>query len=513
MSMTKIHTFSSIAEYRKVVQKAESEDKKIITLNFKNLDELNYDNYFDLTNLIEHYKSYPQDIHSFPDDIDIDNSYFIIKQELANHAINYLYFVFDSHEPLNLLDEEEILDSFIPFKRKNIYSYDNEQFNDVVKWLNDNKIPFINFNHLKNGNSDFFKSLSSNKDKESFIEISSVVSIAKDNSSMIYIFEEFIEAYENCNFIVQKDLVENTLKFFNSIFDSEKSISEIVPVLDDISEEIMENKTVKISDLTDNEFNKLIQSLKTKLFGHKNFKKRFEEKMGEFRILNKINVSNIFSILLLGDSGLGKTEFARIIKENLDEESSFIKINFGNYSSDNSLNSLIGSPRGYVGSEHGELSLKIKKSKAGIILCDEFEKASEPVFNFFLELLEDGKFTDSLGIEHNLDGYIIVFTTNLSEEDFVKILPNELQSRLDLVFNFLSLSDGEKREFAAHQFNFIVKKLREYGNDFDLTNLDDKNYFDELDVNNVNNLREIKRLVFQYIFENIKWKNNVDDSI
>ena len=71
-----------------------------------------------------------------------------------------------------------------------------------------------------------------------------------------------------------------------------------------------------------------------------------------------------------------------------------------------------------------------------------------------------------------------------------------------------TINDEEKREFIDYQFNFIVKKLKEHENDFDLTNLIDKNYFDELDVKNVNNLREIKRLVFQYVLENIKWKNN-----
>lgn len=76
-----------------------------------------------------------------------------------------------------------------------------------------------------------------------------------------------------------------------------------------------------------------------------------------------------------------------------------IKINFGNYSDENALSSLIGSPRGYIGSNKGELSEKILKSKSKIILIDEFEKASKPVFNFFLELLEDGAFTDSLGRE------------------------------------------------------------------------------------------------------------------
>lgn len=62
------------------------------------------------------------------------------------------------------------------------------------------------------------------------------------------------------------------------------------------------------------------------------------------------------------------------------------------------------------------LSDKVKKSKVGIVLCDEFEKTTRPVSSFFLELLEEGKFTDSMAREYDLDGYILVFTSNLQNE-------------------------------------------------------------------------------------------------
>lgn len=71
---------------------------------------------------------------------------------------------------------------------------------------------------------------------------------------------------------------------------------------------------------------------------------------------------------------MGKSEFASMLKNQLKPNTSLVKINFGNYSSQDALNSLIGSPRGYIGSEEGELSSKIIKSRAGVILCDEFEK-------------------------------------------------------------------------------------------------------------------------------------------
>ena len=104
-----------------------------------------------------------------------------------------------------------------------------------------------------------------------------------------------------------------------------------------------------------------------------------------------MNERKIFSIMLCGDSGIGKTEFAKITSEILFPNEPLIKINFGNYSTEGVLNSLIGSPLGYIGSEEGgELINKINTSGAKLILIDEFEKATPSVYNFFYELLEIG---------------------------------------------------------------------------------------------------------------------------
>ena len=69
------------------------------------------------------------------------------------------------------------------------------------------------------------------------------------------------------------------------------------------------------------------------------------------------------------------------------------------------------------------------RSHSKVILIDEFEKASKPVYNFFLQLLEEGKFTDSLGREYDLDKYIIIFTSNMPKEKVGEYLPPELRSR------------------------------------------------------------------------------------
>ena len=94
------------------------------------------------------------------------------------------------------------------------------------------------------------------------------------------------------------------------------------------------------------------------------------------------------------------------------------KVNFGNYSNEFSLSSLIGSARGYVGSDDGEIFIRVRNTDVGVILIDEFEKSNATLFNFFLDVLESGKMVSSQADELDINGFIIVFTSNISKEDF-----------------------------------------------------------------------------------------------
>ena len=171
-----------------------------------------------------------------------------------------------------------------------------------------------------------------------------------------------------------------------------------------------------IVDIDDQALNDVLDYLNQNLFGNSLFKKRLKEELTKYRLFNRIGQQPIFSLLICGSSGIGKTEVARLLHHSLSPEEPIIKINFGNYSTQDALNSLIGSPRGYIGSNKGELPDKLMRSRSKVILIDEFEKASKPVYNFFLQLLEEGKFTDSLGREYDLNKYIIVFTSNMPKD-------------------------------------------------------------------------------------------------
>lgn len=255
-----------------------------------------------------------------------------------------------------------------------------------------------------------------------------------------------------------------------------------------------EDKLIKITDLQGDSFDNFIQRFNHNLIGHKYFKERLEYVLKNFRLLNRAEEQKVLSIFLYGESGIGKTEVARLIANGLQDKCYLAKINFQNYSSQDALNSLIGSPAGYVGCEHGELSDKIKKSKVGVLLCDEFEKTTRPVFSYFLELLEEGKFTDSMTREYDLDGYIIIFTSNLpNETEYKKVIPPELQTRFDLVCEFEEPTAVEKKDF----LDLLLEKAKsKYSEQFARITMteDEKQKLYSFDYSSISALRDIKRV-------------------
>lgn len=108
-----------------------------------------------------------------------------------------------------------------------------------------------------------------------------------------------------------------------------------------------------IVEIEEKEFKDIIDAIQNNLVGQEKFKKRLEEELRKYRVFNRLGYQPIFSVLICGKSGIGKTEVARILRRELSPSEPFIKINFGNYSDQNALSSLIGSPRGYVGSNKG----------------------------------------------------------------------------------------------------------------------------------------------------------------
>ena len=241
-------------------------------------------------------------------------------------------------------------------------------------------------------------------DQQYFVDISSLVGFVKTNDSQMLNFEQLFGSFgENITFICDKVYEADIKYLFRYIFDD---FSDIEAESEDVTVEneempMSQSKSVKkITDLNDSELDSFFESFDARLYGHERFKKEFKELVNSFRVFNKLGEHKILSLFLMGDSGVGKTEVARSIHKALGSKAKLAKINFGNYSSHDALNSLIGSPLGYIGSDGGELLKRVNESDVGLILIDEFEKADNTVFNYFLDVLENGKIVNSQADEY-----------------------------------------------------------------------------------------------------------------
>jgi len=301
--------------------------------------------------------------------------------------------------------------------------------------------------------------------------------------------------------IVNVNKLDEVKKYLKLTFSEYLEISNLLTMVPNSKISLENsNKLKRITDLTEPELSNLLLSIENKLIGHMKFKENLKNNLKQFLLLNKLNRRKIFSLFLLGKPGLGKTEVGKIISKTINPDSKIIKINFGNYSSQDALNSLIGSPAGYIGCDGGELSKKIDKNSVGVIICDEFEKADSEIKNFFLELLEDGKFTDSMGREYDLNGYIILFTSNIKDEnDFNSKMSPEFKSRINLICEFTPLSDKDKLKYIKHQID-------EFKENISANSITHKKILNKINIEykDTDDLRELRDRVFNKMIKYIE---------
>lgn len=342
---------------------------------------------------------------------------------------------------------------------------------------------------------------------EYYVDLSSLAGFIKTNDTQTLHFEQLFNTFgDNVTFICDK-IYENDIRYtlryvFDDFADIEIEADEISTEQNDSTPE-KSNQVKKIIDLNEAELKVFFSAFDSRLYGHERFKEEFKEIVESFRVFNKLGEHKILSLFLMGDSGVGKTEVARSIHKALGSKSKLAKINFGNYSSHDALNSLIGSPLGYIGSDGGELVKRMNESDIGLILIDEFEKADNAVFNYFLDVLENGKIVNSQAEEYDVNGYIIVFTSNISKDDFKKKISPELRSRFDYKGMFNLLTDDDKIKFVHFRVNQIVDKYKELVS----ANLSDKLHDEivgSIDVTQYKNMRDLNKKIKDAFVEKIK---------
>ena len=186
----------------------------------------------------------------------------------------------------------------------------------------------------------------------------------------------------------------------------------------------------------------------------------------------------IGSFIFLGSTGVGKTELAKALAEYLfDDESMMTRIDMSEYQEKFSVTRLIGAPPGYVGyDEGGQLTEAVRRKPYQVVLFDEIEKAHPDVFNTLLQVLDDGRLTDSKGRTVNFKNTIIIMTSNLltgsdldkGEQDVRDMLVQrgirpEFLNRIDEIIVFHPLNWGEVKQIVRLQVENVQKMLRENG--------------------------------------------------
>lgn len=424
----------------------------------------------------------------------------IAEANVAENAMELLPLLFSDYKCYFEEDDEEDSNSEVvhevkAYSRQKIYKYNySEDLDRIIQYAETNDIPLATFSRASGEQRNKFERFNRSSNL-AILDLTSVSYAIEDNKSLIYALEQFLSIMPNIRTIAQTSQIDALLKYFPLFFDGQEPICKLLPDLSGLGEkEPEESKLSKVTDLSGGDFDSFIDAFNHNLIGHSYFKDRLRYSLKNFILLNKAKEQKVLSIFLFGASGIGKTEVARLIANGLQSDCYLAKINFQNYSSQDALNSLIGSPAGYVGCNHGELSEKIQKSKVGVLLCDEFEKTTRPVFSFFLELLEEGRFTDSMAREYDMDGYVIIFTSNLpNETEYKKAIPPELQTRFDLVCEFEVPTTIEKTAFLDLLLEKAKTKYSEQFKKIEMTE-DDKMQLYAFDYSSLSALRDIKRV-------------------
>ena len=268
---------------------------------------------------------------------------------------------------------------------------------------------------------------------------------------------------------------------------TEENIAEVIANWTGIpAKKITEDETEKLKNLENN--------LHERVIGQNEAVEAVAKAIRRGRVGLKDPKRPIGSFLFLGPTGVGKTELSKALAESLfGDENAMIRVDMSEYMEPHSISKLIGSPPGYVGfDEGGQLTEKIRRKPYSVILFDEIEKAHPDVMNMLLQILEDGRLTDSQGRTVNFKNTVIIMTSNIGArlitdkktlgfskeenneegskkeyeetkkqvmESLKKELRPEFINRIDEIIVFHKLTDTEISQIIDIMLNEVIKRL------------------------------------------------------
>ena len=327
--------------------------------------------------------------------------------------------------------------------------------------------------------------------------------------------------------------VERTLFEAQDRWQEESKLNRVTVNETDISDVVSMMTNIPVTKIVKSEKNKLAslsEKISTKLIGQEEAVKKVVKSIQRNRAGLKEPDKPIGSFIFLGQTGVGKTQLAKILAEEIFEsDENLIRIDMSEYMEKFAISRLIGAPPGYVGYEEGgQLSEKVRRRPYSVILLDEVEKAHPDVFNMLLQVLDDGFLTDSLGRKINFQNTIIIMTSNIGArqvKDFgtgvgfetsnlksqaVDIEKNVIQSalkktfapeflnRIDDIVIFNSLEKQDIDKIVEIELKGLILRIKKLGYEVSLTP-EAKSFISEKGFDKKNGARPLKRSIQKYI--------------
>jgi ATP-dependent Clp protease ATP-binding subunit ClpC len=309
----------------------------------------------------------------------------------------------------------------------------------------------------------------------------------------------------------------------NKVEVDENQIADVVSMITNIP-------VNKIVSSEKNKLSKLTSIISKKLIGQNEAVEKVVKAIQRNRSGLKAPDKPIGSFIFLGQTGVGKTQLAKILAEEIfDSDESLIRIDMSEYMEKFAISRLIGAPPGYVGYEEGgQLSEKVRRRPYSVILMDEVEKAHPDVFNMLLQVLDDGFLTDSLGRKVNFQNTIIIMTSNIgarqvkdfgtgvgfetssqkSQSELIKkgVIENALKktfapeflNRIDDFVIFNSLSKKDISKIVDIELAKLITRIKKLGYSINLTS-NAKDFIVEKGYDVKFGARPLKRALQKYV--------------
>lgn len=250
----------------------------------------------------------------------------------------------------------------------------------------------------------------------------------------------------------------------------------------------------KVGEKENDKLAKMYETLSGKIIGQDEALKKIVKSIQRSRIGMRDQAKPIFSGILIGNSGVGKTEMAKQLAINMfDSVDSLIRLDMSEFSEKISISRIQGSPPGYVGYEDSTILDRVRQKPYSIILLDEIEKAHPDIFNLLLQMLDDGHMTDAHGRKISFKNCVILMTSNVGtriikdfgtgvgftttskvekadsdvksilEKELKKKFPPEFINRIDEIIYFRDLDKGDIKKIVVIELNKSINRLKTIG--------------------------------------------------